>query len=98
MYQVIGEASDGEMAVDLCKNLKPDIAFIDIQMPKLDGHEAVQHIRLLNPDIGIVMISALSSLDNVRKAMEAGAGGFVVKPFSAAKLITAINNCLKNTD
>lgn len=95
LYNVVGEAGDGEKAVELCAQHKPDIAFVDIHMPGMNGHEASQLIRQQNPHTGIIMISALSTLDNVRQALEAGASGFVVKPFSAVKLIEAINNCLK---
>ncbi|MGZ3237709.1 MAG: response regulator transcription factor [Burkholderiaceae bacterium] len=95
LYTVVGEAVDGEKAVELCALHKPNIAFIDIHMPVMNGHEASQQIRKQNPHTSIIMISALSTLDNVRQAMEAGASGFVVKPFSAVKLTEAINNCLK---
>lgn len=95
LYNVVGEAADGDKAVELCVQHKPNIAFIDIHMPGMNGHEASQLIRQQNPQTGIIMISALSTLDNVRQALEAGASGFVVKPFSAVKLIEAINNCLK---
>jgi DNA-binding NarL/FixJ family response regulator len=95
LYSVVGEAGDGEKAVELCALHKPNIAFIDIHMPGMNGHDASQQIRQNNPQTAIIMISALSTLDNVRQAMQAGAGGFVVKPFSAVKLTEAINNCLK---
>lgn len=95
LFNVVGEADDGEKAVELCAAHKPHIAFLDIHMPKMSGHAASQQIRQQNPSTGIIMISALSTLDNVRQAMEAGASGFVVKPFSAVKLTEAINNCLK---
>jgi DNA-binding NarL/FixJ family response regulator len=95
LYTVVGEAGDGEKAVELCALHKPNIAFIDIHMPGMNGHEASQLIRQANPQTSIIMISALSTLDNVRQAMQAGASGFVVKPFSAVKLTEAINNCLK---
>jgi two-component system chemotaxis response regulator CheY len=95
LFNVVGEADDGEKAVELCAAHKPNIAFIDIHMPKMSGHAAAQQIRQQSPQTSIIMVSALSTLDNVRQAMEAGASGFVVKPFSAVKLTEAINNCLK---
>lgn len=94
-YTVVGEASDGERAVDLCTTLKPHIVFLDIDMPKLNGNQAAQRLRELHPEIGIVVVSALSTLDNVQQARQSGASAFVVKPFNAAKLIGAIDNCLK---
>jgi DNA-binding NarL/FixJ family response regulator len=95
LYNVVGEAGDGEKLVELCALHKPDIAFVDIQMPNMNGHEASQKIRQQHPATSIIMISALSTLDNVRQAMQAGAHAFVVKPFSAVKLTEAIDNCLK---
>lgn len=94
-FNVVGEAGDGEKAIELCAELKPHIIFMDIDMPKLNGHLATEEIRRLLPRAGIVMVSAISTLDNVRHAMQAGANGFVVKPFTAAKLTSAIDNCFK---
>lgn len=94
-YTVVGEAADGERAIELCASLKPKIVFLDIDMPKLNGNQAAQKLRETQPDIGIVVVSALSTMDNVQQALQSGASAFVVKPFNAAKLIGAIENCLK---
>lgn len=92
---VVGEASDGERAFELCSTLKPHIAFLDIDMPKLNGNQVAQKLRALYPDIGIVIVSALSTVDNVEQARLSGAGAFIVKPFTAAKLIQAMERCSK---
>lgn len=97
LYAVTGEAADGEKAVELCANLKPHIAFLDIDMPKMTGNQAARKIRELHPQIGIVMVSGVSTMENVREALQAGASSFVVKPFSAAKVVDAVNNCLKKS-
>jgi YesN/AraC family two-component response regulator len=89
-YAVIGEAIDGVRAVEICAQLKPDIAFIDIDMPRMSGHEVAVEILRTNPQIKIIMVSALASLENVQNAMQSGAAGFVVKPFTAQKIIAAI--------
>ncbi len=94
LYNVVGEAADGEKAVELCMTLKPHVVFLDIDMPKLNGNQAAQQIREQHPQLGIVMVSAASTVDNVRQAMQAGASSFVVKPFSAARVADAVNNCL----
>lgn len=94
--KVVGEAPDGEKAVELCMQHKPDIAFLDIHMPKLNGHEAAEKIRQDNPDVGMVMITSLPTLDSVQKALQVGATGFVVKPFNAVKVVEAIGNCMKH--
>lgn len=95
---VIGEANDGARAIELCLNLKPDVAFIDIDMPNLNGHQAAQQIRLDNPRTRVIMISAFATFDNVQQALQTGASGFVVKPFNAQKVIEALDNCLKNNN
>jgi two-component system chemotaxis response regulator CheY len=92
---VVAEAPDGEKAVELCMLHKPDIAFLDINMPKLDGHQAAEKIRRENPNVGMVMITSLPTLDNVQKALQVGVAGFVVKPFNATKVAEAIGNCMK---
>lgn len=94
-FTVVGEAGDGERALELCASAKPDLAFLDIDMPKLNGKDAAQKIRQTDPGIAIIIVSALSTLDNVRDAMQAGAGAFVVKPFTTAKLVGAIDSCMK---
>jgi two-component system chemotaxis response regulator CheY len=94
--RVVAEAADGQKAVELCCSLRPDAAFIDIDMPKLDGHQAAQMIREENPHIRIIMISSLATAGNVQRAMQAGAHGFVVKPFNALKVMQAIGGCAKN--
>jgi DNA-binding NarL/FixJ family response regulator len=93
--QVIGEARDGERAVELCEAHRPDIAFLDINMPRLDGHQAVERIRACAPDTGMIMITSVPTLDNVQRALQSGITGFVVKPFSAVKVVDAIRNCLR---
>lgn len=97
LFNVVGEANDGEKAVEMCASLKPHIVFMDIEMPKMNGNQATQAIRSALPQVGIIMVSAASTMDNVRQALQAGANSFVVKPFTAAKLTEAIDNCLKTS-
>ena len=94
-YRVIGEAHDGEKAVELCAAHLPDIAFLDINMPRMDGFEAAARIRDASPKVGLIMVTSVPTLDNVQRALQAGIGGFVVKPFNAVKVVGAIDNCLK---
>ncbi|MBI1890423.1 MAG: response regulator transcription factor [Burkholderiales bacterium] len=96
LFNVVGEAADGEKALEMCASLRPHVVFMDIQMPKMNGNEATQEIRRKLPQTGIIMVSAISTMDNVRNALQAGANGFVVKPFTAAKLTDAIEACLKS--
>ena len=95
-YKVVAEANDGERAVELCEVHRPDIAFLDIDMPKLDGHLAAEQIKLKTPDIGMIMVTNLPTLDNVQRALQIGIGSFVVKPFTAIKVVDAIDSCMKH--
>ena len=90
---VVGEAMDGEKAIELCSSLRPHIAFVDINMPKVDGHQATMEIRRRSPATHVIMISSSSTLTNIQQAQQAGASGFVVKPFNAIRVIEAINRC-----
>jgi CheY-like chemotaxis protein len=94
-HYVVAEAQDGEKAVELCELHKPDIAFLDINMPKMDGHSAAERIKQTSPKIGMIMVTNLPTMDNVQKALQIGISGFVVKPFNATKVVEAIDNCLK---
>jgi YesN/AraC family two-component response regulator len=94
---VVGEASDGERAVELCSKLKPHIAFLDIDMPKLNGNQVAQELSKLQQGIGIIIVSALSTVENVQLACQSGASAFIVKPFTKAKLIEAIDGCFRKT-
>lgn len=94
-HQVVAEAHDGEKAVELCGVHKPDIAFLDIDMPKMDGHSAAERIKQAAPGVGMIMVTNLPTLDNVQKALQIGISGFVVKPFNAVKVVEAIAHCMK---
>ncbi len=88
-YIVIAEASDGDTAVQLAADLKPDLVIMDIKMPVLDGISAAEQItaRGLAP---VVILTAFSQRDLVQRASSAGAMAYLVKPFTKAELIPAI--------
>lgn len=88
-YEVVAQASDGAQAVEFAQQLKPDLVVMDVKMPKLDGIAAASQIAAarLAP---VVMLTAFSQRELVDRAREAGAMAYVVKPFSAADLIPAI--------
>lgn len=66
--------------------LRPGVVFLDIEMPGQDGFRFLSRIKASHPDCFVVMVSAHSSLDNVKKAIELGADGFIAKPFSTGKI------------
>jgi CheY-like chemotaxis protein len=79
-YQV-DEAKDGDEALDLCKQSHPDIAFVDLHMPKMLGLDVLAHIRALSPKTAVVIITAYGSAANATEAMKLGAVDFLEKPF-----------------
>ncbi|MFM8205677.1 MAG: ANTAR domain-containing response regulator [Actinomycetales bacterium] len=86
-YEVIAEASDGEEAITEAKAKKPDLAILDVKMPKLDGISAAEKISKICPTL---MLTAFSQRDLVERARDAGVMGYVVKPFNIDDLIPAI--------
>ena len=88
-YEVVGEASDGEEAVKLARDLVPDLVIMDVKMPKMDGITAAEIIaeERIAP---IVMLTAFSQRDLVERARDAGAMAYVVKPFGASDVVPAI--------
>lgn len=88
--EVVGEAGDGEEAVNLATSLKPDVAIIDIAMPKLDGIEATRRIKAAWPSINILILSAYDDDQFIFSLLEAGAAGYLLKSIRSRELIDAI--------
>ena len=88
-YEVCGEAGDGETAVRLAEELRPDLVILDVQMPKLDGISAAERIARgrIAP---VVILTAFSQRDLVERAREAGAMAYLVKPFQKKDLLPTI--------
>jgi response regulator NasT len=86
---VVGEARDGEEAVALARELEPDLAIMDVKMPKLDGIEAARKIIAERP-MPIVLLTAYGQDELVSRAVEAGVFGYLVKPFRESDLLPAI--------
>ena len=92
-FDVVGEAGDGETAVALAKELRPDLVVMDVKMPKLDGISAADQ---LNKDhvAPVVLLTAFSQKELVERATEAGALAYVVKPFTPNDLLPAVEIAL----
>lgn len=88
-YEVVGQAGDGEAAVEMARELEPDLVVMDVKMPKMDGIAAAEIIasERIAP---VVMLTAFSQRDLVEQAREAGAMAYVVKPFDASDVVPAI--------
>lgn len=93
-YEVVGEAQDGQEAVEKYKELNPDLVTMDITMPEMDGITALKEIRNINPDAKVVMCSAMGQQAMVIDAIQAGAKDFIVKPFQADRVLEAVSKAL----
>jgi response regulator NasT len=88
-YEVVGQAADGQEAVELAESLKPDLVIMDVKMPRRDGIDAASEIASKRI-AAIVVLTAFSQRELVERAREAGAMAYLVKPFSATDLVPAI--------
>jgi len=88
--QVVGEAADGREAVDLATKLRPNVAVVDIQMPRLDGLAATRRIRETVPETQVLMFTIHESHETVRQVWKAGARGLVLKSDLAERLVGGI--------
>lgn len=93
-HVVIGEAENGKEAVDLYRNLNPDLVTMDITMPVLSGLDAVKEIKKEFPFATVIMCSAMGQQKMVVEAIEAGAKDFIVKPFDESRVLDAIHRAL----
>jgi two-component system chemotaxis response regulator CheY len=89
-FEVVAEADNGEIALELFRTNRPDLVTMDIVMPRRSGIEALQDIMAEDPQARVVMVSALGQDSLVLEAVEAGARDFIVKPFKEEKVIDVI--------
>lgn len=93
-YSEFVEAENGQQAVDLYKEIKPDLVIMDITMPDMDGIEALSQISKLDPSAKVVMCSAMGQESMVMEAIRLGALDFVVKPFKQERISQTVNKIL----
>jgi two-component system chemotaxis response regulator CheY len=93
-YEVVGEAGDGVEAMDMYRKLKPDLVTMDIVMPNLGGIDALKGILRDFPEARVIMCTALGQESMVKSALKAGAKGYIVKPFKAARVKEEISKVL----
>jgi two-component system chemotaxis response regulator CheY len=89
-HEVVGEAADGNEAVERYKELRPDVMTLDITMPEKDGLTALRELIAIDPGATVVMCSALGQESKVLEAVKAGAKDFIAKPFEPQRVLTAI--------
>ncbi|MDR0652975.1 MAG: response regulator [Synergistaceae bacterium] len=93
-FEVVGEADNGKMAVQMYGELKPDVVTMDITMPEMDGIAAVKEIKAADPAAKIVMVSAMGQQAMVIEAIRSGAADFIVKPFQPDRVLEALGKAL----
>jgi two-component system response regulator DesR len=88
--EIVSEVGRGDEVIDAAKNARPDVALLDVEMPGLDGIEAAAALRTAVPGVRVLMVTTFGRPGYLRRAMEAGAAGFVVKDTPATQLADAV--------
>ena len=91
-FEVVGEASDGDEALEVFINIRPDVVVMDFELPKLDGPEAVAAIRREDPAACILMLTVSEAEESVWRSVEAGASGYVLKSAPREDIVAAVRS------
>ncbi|WP_455204200.1 response regulator [Kaarinaea lacus] len=94
--EVIVEEKDGANVIMQIENSKPDMVFLDINLPNKSGLDILAEIKSKHPQLFVVMTSAEATMENIRKSLELGASGFLSKPFSGVKIKEIMGNYKSN--
>jgi len=89
-WEIAGEASDGQMAIEKYQELRPDVCTIDLVMPEYDGLHGLRGIKALDPEAKVVVVSALDQKTVLKAAFDLGISDFIVKPFDKASLLDTL--------
>ena len=95
-WDVVAEAADGEEAVKLFQELRPELVTLDMVMPEMDGLAALKAIRAVDPQAQVVMVSAVDQKQKLNECIAGGAMDFIVKPFEPARLRAFFARYLKD--
>lgn len=97
-YRIVGTATNGASALELIKNLSavsaPDVVSVDFHMPRMDGMETIRRVRMLVPNVKVVLVSAHATLPVVLKAKEVGVDAFIAKPFDPQIVLDTIGTLI----
>ena len=93
--EVVAEANDGQQALDLCREARPDLVLMDVRMPGMDGLEATRKIKREMPQVSVVMVTMHKNPDYHFEALKAGAAGYVLKDASGERLLGAVRRTLE---
>ena len=97
-FQIVGEATDGAMAVEFYKEKKPDLMILDINMPKMNGIDALTEVIKYDANANVIMCSDQKYESMIVMAIKRGAKDFIIKPFTSSDVITAVNKVFDNDD
>ena len=92
--EIVAEATTGREAVDFCRELRPDLALLDVRMPELDGLSATREIKQASPATSVIIFTLHESADYLLEAVRAGAAGYLLKDAGRIELVTAIRHVL----
>ena len=92
--EVVAEANDGQQALDLCRELEPNLVLMDVRMPVMDGLEATKRIKDEMPKTSVMMVTMHENPDYLFEAVKAGAAGYVLKDASGERLLSAVRRTL----
>jgi len=95
-YEIVAEAGDGDEAIEMYDQFKPDFITLDISMPKTNGLEALKHLMNKVPNPRVVIVSAVGQQRLVINALQSGASDFVIKPFESARVLKAIDRVMND--
>ena len=90
-YQIVGEAEDGQTAIQMYKKLRPDLVTMDVVMPNMGGIESTKKICLMDKNAKIIMVSAMQQESLIMEAINAGARDYILKPFSAEEIVKTVD-------
>ena len=87
---VIGEVADGHEAVEAFRRIRPDVTFLDLRMPRVDGLQALEQIRLIDPEAGVIILTTYDLDEDMYKAIKNGAMSYLLKDASIAEIVNAV--------
>jgi len=91
-HEVVGEAENGVEAVEMYRELDPDVVTMDVVMPIRNGIEATSEIKSIDPNSSVIMCTSVGQEEKMREAVEAGADGYITKPFQKPNVLQAIDD------
>ena len=97
-YEVVGEAANGQQALDLAAETRPDLITLDVILPDNTGLDVLKGIKQVQPEVKVVMCSAVGQEVIVNEALESGATAYIVKPFSEEKVLEIVGIALQDSE